>query len=89
MYTYERYMTDVAGVATLNANLDMATKFIYDFHLMTKEDVKGTCWEAIHADLPLSPMDIAIRVHEVLPTSERLPTLLGSVRIVNERRQRR
>ena len=72
-------MNSVASVATLNAELDMAADFIHNFHLLSHENVKGTCWEAIHASLPLPPLEIARRVCEVLSTSERLPTLLESL----------
>lgn len=68
-----KYMSDLASVSTTSYELDMATSFIYSFHLLSAEDVEGTVWEELHKELPLSPLCLAKRVHELLLTRE-LPT---------------
>ena len=69
-----KYLEDVASVSTYNYDLDMATYFIYSFPLLSKEDVKGTVWEDIHNELPMPPLQLAMRIHEVLRQGPTKPT---------------
>ena len=66
-------MDDIAKVSTNSYDIDMATSFITSFPLLSAKDVEGTMWEELHKELPLSPLNLAKRVHELLLTSE-LPT---------------